>query len=593
MNSRQLATVLRQQHRKYAIRVSLIVHLVGIFAFSFFFIKSEVYEGEDEIQVDILPQLPRQQMVKKQPIPKIKVEVPIPKEETPIETQNRTIEKKQVKIIEPKPSLEIAKMPTSLPVATDTHSQPVEKIDVTDLPTTLAAPDVSTDAELTPVAESVLSPMGADAGNTGEKSATRRSDTRVRAPGKRSRSRIAKDTTGTTAEPQDPTGNGTAGSGEGNATFQSIIKELTNDIIASSGGGPIDVVFIVDASGSMGDNINAVAEHLADMIDAYKKSEIDYQLGLTHFNMDRNGKNSIRVFQLTRKLSQYKQNLYAIIPTGDENALDAIHQTLSEMRFRRNTTQHFILVTDEPFTSLSGRTGEDTIAACQRNEIFVSVLGNNIPEHKLLATQTGGTWHAIPEDPMPKHSLQQANKPQTPLAIGEKIRQDAANSPTDIIFFIDGSKSMADKMTYLKENIDVWIRDWDNALIDYRMGVVRFHASGSINRVNVFKPPQTQKQIHAILQLPPADDENLLHAIVEGTNRLKIRPDAKTHFIVITDEPGNPKYPITGTIQLLKEIPVVVSVIGTNDKFQQQVAWQTGGIWVAIPNGHKHNGRYH
>ena len=152
---------------------------------------------------------------------------------------------------------------------------------------------------------------------------------------------------------------------------------------------------------------------------------------------------------------------------------------------------------------------------------------------------------------------------------------------------------MSDDMTYLKDNIDLWIRDWDNALIDYRLGAVRFYASGNINRVNVFNPPQTQEQIHAILQLPPADDEHLLHAVVEGTRRIKIRPNAKTYFILITDEPGDPKYPITGTIQLLKEIPVVVSVIGTNDNFQKQVAQETGGIWVAIPNGNKRQQPYH
>ena len=569
MNSRQLAIVLRQQYRKYAIRASLIVHLVGVFAFSLFFIKSEVYEGEDEIQVDILPQLPLQQIVKKQSIPKTKVEVPIPKEETPI-----------TKVLTPKTSLQIAKRPAS-----DTLRAPVKSIDIPALPAALEAADVSTDAELTPVPDAVLSPVGgAGAGERAEKSYTRRKETGARTPGKGTGGGIADRIKGRGTGKAEGTGTGDI--------FRSIIQQLTDGIIQSSGGGPIDVVFVVDASGSMGDNINAVAEYLADMIDAYKKSEIDYQLGLTHFNTDGNGKNSIRVFQLTRGLSQYKQNLYAIRPAGDENALDAIHQTLIEMRLRRNTTKHFILVTDEPFTSLSGYTGEDTIAACQRNEIRVNVLGNNTSEHKSLATQTDGTWHAIPQD-LTSKNVQQPNKTYTALNIGEKIRQDAANIPTDVVFFIDGSKSMENKMTYLKENIDMWIRDWDNARIDYQIGIVRFRANRGINRVNVFNPPQTQNQIHAILQRQPAYDEHLLHAIVEGARRIKIRPDAKTHFIVFTDEPGDPKYPITGTIQLLKEIPVVVSVIGTNDNFQQQVAWQTGGTWVAIPNGHQKNQIYH
>ncbi len=66
-------------------------------------------------------------------------------------------------------------------------------------------------------------------------------------------------------------------------------------------------------------------------------------------------------------------------------------------------------------------------------------------------------------------------------------------------------------------------------------------------------------------------------------------PNVKTHFIFITDEPGNPKQPITGTVGLLKELPVTVSVIGTADKFQQSAAYSTGGVYVKMPNAHKKN----
>ena len=151
---------------------------------------------------------------------------------------------------------------------------------------------------------------------------------------------------------------------------------------------------------------------------------------------------------------------------------------------------------------------------------------------------------------------------------------------------------MEDKIQHIQNQIDLWIRKWDNALFDYRLGVVRFQKNGSINRVNVFNPPQTQKQIQKILQLPAKDDENLIQVIFESTQRLKLRRNVKTHFILITDEPGDPKHPIEGTIALLAEIPVVVSVWGTLDNFQKQVASQTGGVFVPIPNAHSRNTIY-
>ena len=67
--------------------------------------------------------------------------------------------------------------------------------------------------------------------------------------------------------------------------FGNVIKSLAREIVETSNGGPIDVVFVIDASGSMVDNIKAVAEHLTEMVDVYKSSGIDYELGLTHFSV--------------------------------------------------------------------------------------------------------------------------------------------------------------------------------------------------------------------------------------------------------------------------------------------------------------------
>ena len=594
MNKRLLKRAFQQEYRKRALIISIIVHVIVCLTYAFFFVTAVVQEIEDEIQIELITEVPRMRIVKKQEIPKEtpkpKEEIPKPEAETPLPKKQITLTKK-VTTLQPKQAVKIAKIAAPNPAGVDIESAAVKQIDTADVPPALETPDLSTDAKLTPAPDSVLSPIAANEGNLDEKVLGRRDGTGVRTPGKGTTGKgLNIRSKGTGAGKTKGIGTGTAGTGEGNDTFSSIIQQLADDIIGRSGGAPIDVVFVVDASGSMSDNITAVAEHLGQMIDAYKASEIDYQLGLTDFFVDRTGNQQITVSPLTTSLQTYKQMLYAIIPTGDENALDAIHQTVTEMQFRTNTVKHFILVTDEPFTSLLGFTVDNTIALCQQNEIYVNVLGLNQPDHKRLATETDGTWHAVPLYKTPENIAQQ---PKTIQDIGNAILREAANLPTDIVLFVDTSKSMQDKMPYIKQNIDMWIRDWDNAMINYRIGVVRFRASGTVNMVNVYNPPQTQIQIHKILELPTQDDENLFHAVVEGIKRIKTRANAKTHFILFTDEPGYPTQPIAGTISLLKEKPVVVSVIGTIDPFQLQVAQQTGGIWVAMPNGHKMNKPYH
>ena len=391
-------------------------------------------------------------------------------------------------------------------------------------------------------------------------------------------------------------------------SFSNVMKKLGNEIVETSEGGPIDVVFVIDASGSMADNIKAVADHLVDMVDVYKSSGIDYQLGLTEFSThqkksSRKPENKINILQLTESVPEYKRSIYAIRTSSDENALDAIAKTVNEIKFRATSKKHLILVTDEPFTSIEGLTTSETIDLCREYGIYVNVLGLPNKEHLAFANKTDGKWHAIPEDPEMQRR-QRRNTPATAKArgqalrkaqwqnvqkIGKKLLQNSANTPVDIVLFIDGSKSMEDKLPKFLQQLDLWVRDWDNALIDYQIGVVRFRKRTSLDLVNVFNPPQTLKQIRKIAELPCQDNENLLHAITEGLRRIKLRPNAQTHLILVTDEPIENNKSVSGVIQFLEDKQIVVSVIGTYDDFQEEVTIKTGGMWVPMPEGHTAN----
>ncbi len=381
--------------------------------------------------------------------------------------------------------------------------------------------------------------------------------------------------------------------------FSRLMQKLAQEIVETSEGGPIDVVFVIDASGSMRDNIESVVEHLKEMVDVYKASQIDYALGVTEFWAQQN-RNRIRIVQLTKSFTEYKRTLQAITVHQDENALDAIVQTVKELRFRATSKRHFILVTDEPLTSREGFALEDVIAYCLEFGIYVNVLGLPLDEHQRLATETGGKWHLIPEEVIPQ-TAQRPNRSLTPRGKAVSLRQAqwanvtkvgdialklSGNTPIDIVLFVDSSKSMDDKLPHFLKQLDILVRDWDNALIDYQIGVVRFRSRASVNIVNVFNPPQTLKQVRKVIELPCQENEMLLDAVAEGLRRLKLRPNARPYFILITDEPAAGEYSSLAIIQMLEKNQILVSVVGTYDDFQQQVASKTGGVWVPIPEGH-------
>ncbi len=397
MNSRVLQKAFRQQYRTYALRISAIVHIIMMIGFSIFFLKPKTQEVEDKIHVELIEALPPQEIVKQKVI---EIQTPIKKVEVPI--QKKLPVEKPVDIMKPEASLAIARMLPRAPTAVDIQQPPAAKIDV-DVPIAL-----STDADLPTAPDSVVSVRQSTAAADVENRYIGRQGPRIKNPRKGAGAGTRKWTKETgagqdigdgVAEIGAGQGQGIFGTGAEQSTFSSIIKELTEDIIDSSGegdGAPVDVVFVVDASGSMGDNINAVAEHLGEMVDAYKASEIDYQLGLTHFSINEKNQNRIHVFQLTQDLSKYKAALYGIQLGGDEHALDAVNETVMKLRFRSNAIKHLILVTDEPFTSLHGFTVDDAINLCRKNKVYANVLGIDEPKHKYLAAVTGGAWHPIP-----------------------------------------------------------------------------------------------------------------------------------------------------------------------------------------------------
>ena len=394
--------------------------------------------------------------------------------------------------------------------------------------------------------------------------------------------------------------------------FRETLKKLAQEIVEASDGGPADVVFLIDASGSMGDNIKAVAEHLITMIDVYNAAKIDYALGLTQFWAPQDKeRNIIKVSQLTKSLAEYKRTIRGIIPQQDENALDAVVQTAKELRFRATSKRHFILVTDETFTSLEKRTVDDAIAYCREFGIAVNVLGLHDDEHQQLAAETGGQWHLIPQDaPKPQsvpqptaprfirskmqtlRNAQWANVGKISGALTKHAAEQGGQTPLDVILFVDSSKSMEDKLPHFLGQLERLVREWDNAQIDYQLGVVRFRTRASVNIVNVFNPPQTLEQVRKIAELPCQENEMLLDAVAEGLRRMKHRPNAQLHLILVTDEPAKGKYSAAATMQLLQQKHARVSVIGTFDDFQQQVAAKTGGVWVPMPEAHTKNNAY-
>ena len=155
----------------------------------------------------------------------------------------------------------------------------------------------------------------------------------------------------------------------------------------------VDLVFLLDISGSMIDNIRAVGRQLNRMVTVFEEKGVDFTLGIVIF---RYLEGDTIIHPQTRDSEKYKRLLtsHVVAAAGDERAHNAIIKTIRRVNFREGVNRRFILVTDEP--SKGSYTLPEVLAQCFQNNIIVDVIGINHTTHRALTTKTGGLWFPIP-----------------------------------------------------------------------------------------------------------------------------------------------------------------------------------------------------
>jgi hypothetical protein len=64
---------------------------------------------------------------------------------------------------------------------------------------------------------------------------------------------------------------------DGAGIFEIALYWIAKNIISKNKTGKEDIVFLIDSSGTMEDNISAVANYITKMIDVFKDSKLDYR----------------------------------------------------------------------------------------------------------------------------------------------------------------------------------------------------------------------------------------------------------------------------------------------------------------------------
>ena len=388
----------------------------------------------------------------------------------------------------------------------------------------------------------------------------------------------------------------------------------------------VDLVFIVNWKmlvKKLDRRVEKFQRWIADMASVFDESMIDYRVTFIYFQAEASedrGKPLEKGLLITdRGLSQVSEKFLRFKGIVARGGLDAIMTGLTELKFSWETEgsfwdseKIFIMMTHEILTTDWGTGRENEIVEkivdrCREDEVQINVLGIDEEVQIQLANLTGGEWYKIERSSLAKREdLDPISMPFLPRInmIFERIAQhiaDTVKQPVDIVFLLDSSLSMDDKVEEICTGLDTLVQVLNSEGLDYRFGIIRFWAAGDRrSSVLTTKPPLNAEQIKQLFRIPKRGNEHLLDAIMEGLPKLQTPDDRKLVLFVITDElassgPGT-RYTYTETIEVCYHAGAQVNIIGAvtplgakagrfidAEKFQQGLVDITNGKFYIMP----------
>lgn len=170
---------------------------------------------------------------------------------------------------------------------------------------------------------------------------------------------------------------------------------IADALIRSNRTGKLDLIFLVDSSGTMRPHILKVALKLLRMAERIRRAEVELRVGVLKFSRIE-GEDLFESIGPTGDVEEVRRFLTSIRCLGDERAKDALMEAFKRARMRKGADKAFVLVTDE---RMKGRADIDTIIAKAKEEgVRVYVLGVEDEEQIRLTRETGGMWFPIEGD---------------------------------------------------------------------------------------------------------------------------------------------------------------------------------------------------
>ena len=187
------------------------------------------------------------------------------------------------------------------------------------------------------------------------------------------------------------------------SNYPKMMSDLARHQLLTLSGSKVDIVFVIDKTGSMIDNVRGVRAYIDHFFDLYDREGYDIAVGLVTFADLENHK--IKWHGVTDDRRKFKKWLHKIDFEGGgdltESGLDALMKAIYKIKYRKLTQRVFVMVSDGVFhdADYNGRSDysqDQVIESLQEYNIRVDVIGVDYLPIKQIANATGGSWQIIP-----------------------------------------------------------------------------------------------------------------------------------------------------------------------------------------------------
>lgn len=174
-----------------------------------------------------------------------------------------------------------------------------------------------------------------------------------------------------------------------------------------------------------------------------------------------------------------------------------------------------------------------------------------------------------------------------------EIGRDSAKARADLVFVIDTTGSMNDKIDGLIESCQAFVDRLATKHIDWAAAVVGFgDLTVEGDRIVATPFSSSTDRVKSLLRGLPRysgggnEGESSLEALQAALSQPGYRPDAMKVLVLITDEPALQRQLRPSTVSgRLREAGAIVFVLSPKIKYFRSMATETGGQWWNVDSG--------